>query len=91
MTASEMMSIIMPPLSPMIAAGESVAKAAKAQGEKGDALYISREKRRKAEYAKWKAILSTLAATGIIPRDARDAYIYYQNRDLIMDRGKNKK
>lgn len=39
----------------------------------------------KKEYYKTKAWLTTGAAVGIIPRDIRDSYVYYRNRELIIN------
>jgi hypothetical protein len=88
MKASDMASVVFPPLSPMISSGEAAYKALDAKRKNYDKFFKSDQLKDIQEYQSWKATLTLLSALNVFPRDVRDGYVYYKQRDLIMNRGK---
>jgi hypothetical protein len=79
MQGMDVISAIAPEFAPLVGGIEGLSKAALAKDK-------TRKQKEKRNYYLMKSFLTTLSALGILPRDVRDSFVYYKNRNLILGR-----
>lgn len=87
----DIVGVLAPELTPIASAVESGLKASSIEPEKEKNLKKRTEKEEKEMYYTLKAYLTGAAAMGILPKDVRDSYVFYRNRELMFNGDKKKK